>query len=146
VLELSWKEVKRFHDAAWKNHEAAASLLAICSPNASSNQAAATIYLGGYAVECILKALVLSKVRPKRHKRLLSELKKEVGHDLEKLRQRLEKGKKATPLPLAQARQLRFIRARWSSEMRYDPQKKPTDEARQFLASAEALLNWACGR
>jgi len=48
--------------------------------------AAAAIYLTGYAVECILKSLLLASTPARTRKRMLSTLKDDFGHNLRRLR------------------------------------------------------------
>lgn len=145
MLQLGWAEVKRFHGAAWKHQEAAEFLLRACSPAASSTRAAEAIYLGGYAAECILKALLLSRIRPKRHPLLLREYLTDIRHDLEKLKARLEALRKPVLLPQQEVRHLRLIRRMWSSRMRYDSLPRKTEDAQQFTNAVNQLLAYACG-
>jgi hypothetical protein len=145
MLDLQMSAVKRFHDAAWLHLDAARLLLDQCSLHAASLLAHEVVYLGGYAVECILKALLLSRTRAKRHEALESEFIASLGHDLEKIKARLEKLRKPVLMSAEVARSFRAVRRRWSSEMRYYPAKKTTEEAREFLEAVVVQLNWICG-
>ena len=145
TLELGWKEVRRFHAAAWMHQEAAEFLMRGCNKGAFSTRAFEAIYLGGYAVECIFKALLLSQVRPKRHVPMLKAFVKEIGHDLEMLKQRLEGLRKPVLIPSDQLRQLRLVRRMWATGMRYDPQPRRTEDAQQFMDAVSQLLSFACG-
>ncbi|MFO0968602.1 MAG: HEPN domain-containing protein [Gemmataceae bacterium] len=146
MLELRWAQVKRFRDVAWKHFEAAQYLLRGCSPRSASTRAAEAIYLGGYAAECILKARLLSRVRPKRHSRLLEQFKSRFRHDLEAQREALQRGKKPVHLPEEEMRSFRRIRRTWSSTLRYDPGMKKTEDAEVLLESVFALLQWVLRR
>jgi len=145
MLDLHLSSVKRFHAAGWMHLEASKLLFAQCSPHAASLIAHEAMYLGGYAVECILKALLLSQTRQKRHAALEREFIASLGHDLEKIKARLEQLRKPVSLPLAMLRSFRGVRRRWSSEMRYYPTKKGTDEAREFVDAVTSLFEWVCG-
>jgi hypothetical protein len=144
-LHLPWEAVKRFHDAAWKHQEAGEFLLAGCSNSSSSTRAAEAIYLGGYAVECILKALFLSQFRPKRHPKVIREFITALKHDLEKLKNRLERLKKPVMWPEDQVRNLRKVRRMWSSEMRYQSTTVRAEDARLFFKCMNGILLWICG-
>ena len=146
LLKLEWPIVREFHGAAWRHFESAEVLISSCSPNSNSARAAEGIYLGGYVVECILKAVLFSRTKLARHKALEKECIQEIQHDLEKLKLRLERLRKhPITLPLVQARQLRFVRNLWHPRMRYINRTWVAEDARDFLMASEGILKFACG-
>ena len=108
---------------------------------------AAAQYLGGYAIECILKALVLHRTPPSKRPRSAEEtdqwMKKRFGHDLNRLRIFLDG--KGEHMPLDIARQFLFV-STWDPQMRYDPGPGKPEITRQFLLATEAVVQWASER
>lgn len=101
------------------------------------------LYLDGYAVECILKAAYLSELSPRDHPKTIREFFKKINHDMERLAAALvEKGQ---PLPPEQKANLRWIRSRWSSEMRYLPKRLPAKIAQHGHECAESLFAYLLG-
>ena len=105
--------------------------------------AAAAIYLTGYAVECMLKALVLSHTPRVARKRMLQSLKDDFGHNLRRLRAEII-ARGVVPRPDI-VRELLFVSS-WSPELRYEPGPGDPREAARFLDAATAILAWADGR
>lgn len=108
---------------------------------------AAAQYLGGYAIECILKALVLHRTPPSKQLRSAAEIdqwmKKSFGHDLNSLRIYLDKYGEHMPPDVA--REFLFV-STWDPQLRYDPGPDKPERTRQFLLSAEAVVQWASER
>jgi hypothetical protein len=108
---------------------------------------AAAQYLGGYAVECILKALVLTLTpqthRPKSGDSTVEWMKKEFGHELGNLR--LGIAKRGAPMPRETDREFVFV-ATWDPQSRYDPGPGDPEQTKRFLSAAEAVVKWASGR
>jgi HEPN domain-containing protein len=96
-------------------------------------------YLGGYAVECTLKALIL-EITP-------------VADQTEMLK-KISSGKKmhapeilggilkelGRPVPLDLVKRLR--RSGWSTALRYESGRTDTGETRGFLRTAKAVYDW----
>lgn len=105
---------------------------------------AAAEYLGGYAVECILKALVIvvtpTSERPPSGEATIDWLKKDFGHDLEDLRKGLVK--QHTIMPPQVAREFAFV-ATWDPQLRYELGPGDPDRAERFLEAASAVIKWA---
>lgn len=99
------------------------------------------IYLAGYGIECIFKALILDLVPARRRAEILASFRGAKGHDYEWLeRQYRDNG--GPPIP-RDARQ-HFIRvSSWSTDFRYLPGIMKGADAKAFLAAAEAILTWA---
>ncbi len=146
LLRLEHSEVQRFHGLAWRHFDAAEVLFKQLSQSARSNLATEAVYLGGYGVECVLKALLLSKTKAKNHKRMVEvEFPKKIGHDFELMKRLLEKGKMAIAFDVDAALSLARIRRSWTSTLRYSPKLFTTDEARWFLSNVRFLLKWSEG-
>jgi hypothetical protein len=127
--------------AATVHRDAARRLLEQCPANAWSFLGHEVIYLGGYVVECSLKAVVVSKSPPSRHEDLLVDFKTEVKHNLDSLRVRLSR--KRIELPKAELRALSAVRSLWDVEMRYDAIRRKRSDAEGFLQQAEIIYSWA---
>ena len=103
----------------------------------------AAIYLSGYAVECILKALLLTSTPAGHRAALLASFHGAIAHNIDWLREQLVgRGVRA---PAAEARHLTYVSS-WSTDLRYEPGPGDPADARAFLAAAHAILAWANGR
>lgn len=109
-------------------------------------------YLAGYAVECVLKALVLVETPVSQRKSVGEEtiawMKSEFGHDLIKLAKSLARG--GARLPESQEHDLlsefNFLAARWDPENRYDPKDYDQETNERMIRGAEAIFQWADAR
>lgn len=104
----------------------------------------AAVYLAGYAVECMLKALILASVSKATLPTILASFRGAKAHDFGWLKQQyLKGGAPAFPLPVAR----NFAQANtWTTELRYNPGTVKCREAVEFLKAAETILEWADGR
>jgi len=98
-------------------------------------------YLGGYVVECSLKALILDKTPDTEKDDTLKKIIKGAKmHDPEKLLELLwERGVKP-PVDLRK-RMARFV-GTWATDLRYETGRRDTGETRAFLNTAEAVYDW----
>ncbi len=102
------------------------------------------IYLAGYAVECILKALLISTVPDSRRAEVVASFRGSRAHDYNWLRdQYRHQGGATFPPPVAQCFALVNT---WSTDLRYKPGITLMSEAEAFLRAAEAIIQWADGR
>lgn len=96
-------------------------------------------YLGGYAVECSLKALILqvapSREMSRRRKRISSGAKM---HRPEILLGVLRDGGVALPAHLAK----RMRRFDWHTDLRYETGRRDTGETVGFLKTVRAIYDW----
>jgi HEPN domain-containing protein len=101
----------------------------------------AAIYLAGYAVECILKALWLSRVPARRRAKQVEAFRGGKAHDLEWLKaQYKKKGGEDFPPLIAKA----FARVNaWSTDLRYNPGTTKEREAEGFVGAVEEIIKWA---
>ena len=101
------------------------------------------VYLAGYAVECGLKALLLSRTPAARQAGLMNDsggpFRGKRGHDVRALRIRCEAA--GTPLPAAERDRLLELH-RWDTDMRYNPADTDADEAAVFLDAAGTFLQF----
>ena len=98
-------------------------------------------YLAGYAVECMLKAMVLSRASAKRRSGLLARFRGRSGHSLESLKaQWIELG--GEPFSREVSRAFATIVA-WSTDFRYVPGAIQFRTAQEFLVACETILRWA---
>jgi HEPN domain-containing protein len=102
------------------------------------------VYLAGYGVECILKALIVASVPATRERDVLDTFSGKQGHDLERLRSTYQRES-----GLAIGREMVVHLARvstWSTDLRYKPGLTPRKDAEEFLTAARAVMDWATRR
>jgi HEPN domain-containing protein len=101
----------------------------------------ASIYLAGYAVECTLKALLLSVTPASKVGKIVDTFRGERGHNLEWLKaQYIRHGGAAFPAALSR----KFARVNsWRTDIRYDPGTSLLSDAEEFFQAAEEILRWA---
>ena len=104
---------------------------------------AAAIYLTGYSVECILKALILVLTAPRQRANTLQLLREDFGHGLRRLRVAVVQ--RGPDIPRAVSRELVYLSS-WSPELRFEPGPGDPKQAARFLAAARAVFAWADGR
>lgn len=102
------------------------------------------VYLAGYGIECIMKALILESAAPRRRKAILDLFHGARAHDYEWLRS-VYMTNGGTPFP-AEIRPHFTLANDWSTDLRYLPKVLRPDEAEGFLKAAEAIMSWANGR
>lgn len=102
------------------------------------------IYLGGYGVECILKALILAAVPAGRRADMLATFRGQRAHNFDWLRyQYLQNGGAQFPPEIAKAFALVNT---WDTDLRYETREISPRRAKQFLENAEEVIKWADGR
>ncbi len=102
------------------------------------------VYLAGYGVERILKALILEGLGPTARTVMLASFRGAMAHDFEWLRtQYLEHGGARYPRDVTQA--FTLVNG-WSTDLRYLPRTLKAEEAEGFLSAAEQIIHWAAGR
>jgi HEPN domain-containing protein len=98
------------------------------------------MYLAGFAVECLFKALILANSTPRQRAGLLGRLKTEIGHDLDELRKELARRR----LHLGKGEQEAFLQVNtWDNNQRYDSRVQSREDAEAVSAAAESLFDWA---
>jgi len=106
------------------------------------------IYLAGLAVECALKALVLSEVPASRRRSVDEgeEFRGRKGHSYDDLRRILRRQSGGRDIPVDWTRDLRLIDAVWEVDMRYSPKRVPEGEATPVWEAASRLIQRIKGR
>src|SRR5262245_16428830 len=96
-------------------------------------------YLGGYTVECSLKALILHQTpdadKPEKLKRITAGVRM---HRPDILLGELRDLGIALPLDLAK----RMRRFDWTTDLRYETGRRDTGETIAFLKTAKAIYDW----
>lgn len=109
-----------------------------------AGQTTGAVYLAGYGVECMLKALILESLPAGRRPAKLRSFRTVKAHDLAWLmKQYLDQGGSRYPAEVARA--FTLVRE-WSTEIRYDPRDLRQPEADRFVEAAETVVLWAKGR
>jgi HEPN domain-containing protein len=127
---------RRYYRVAYQRFEDGAALLEISRPRAA-------IYLTGYAVECILKALLLMCAPPGERADVLATFRGAVAHNIDWLRERLIQ--RIGRLPVGENRYVSLVSS-GSTDLRYEPGPGDPQDAEAFLAAARSILAWANGR
>ena len=100
-------------------------------------------YIGGYTVECSLKALILHQTRDSEKS---DKLKKIVSgakmHRADVLLGELRDLGVALPLDIAK----RMRRFDWATDLRYETGRRDTGETIGFLKTAKAIYDWVEGQ
>ena len=102
------------------------------------------VYLAGYGVECILKALVLAAVPAGARSDTMKSFRGGKAHEYEWLRSLYLIGGGAR-FPREITRHFTLVND-WSTDLRYAPHSVRADDAEAFLASAVGIIRWADGR
>lgn len=128
---------RRFYRAAKQRFDDALLLLEM-------ERTTAAVYLAGYSVECMIKALILSVIPEVQAEEILGMFRGARAHDYEWLiRLYVEKGGARMPPHVVP----HFARVNsWSTDMRYAPGTLPAREAKAFVDSATDIITWADGR
>ena len=102
------------------------------------------VYLGGYGVECVLKALLISATPRGRRAGVVRSFRGTAGHNLNGLRTRyIAAGGAWPPRPVADALNRT---ERWETGLRYSTAAIPVSRAAGFLSDADLIADWADGR
>jgi HEPN domain-containing protein len=133
-------DARRYYRVAKQRLEEAKAILRADMPSPAE-------YLGGYSIECILKALVITVTsateRPRPGRWTVEWLKKEYGHDLENLRSAVRK--RGVNLPPDVTKAFVYVLA-WDPDLRYEPGPVEPAKVGRFLSAAEVIVRWADGK
>jgi HEPN domain-containing protein len=100
----------------------------------------AAVYLAGYAVEFILKALVLGQLAEHQQLPMIAQFRGAVAHDYRwLLRIYREHGGAATPAEVAQS--LTRLDS-WGTELRYNPRTAYPGDIDHFFQAVEVVVGW----
>ncbi len=104
----------------------------------------AAVYLGGYGVECMLKALILESVDAKNRAEAQKKFRGRIAHDFDWLRGMYRNLGGAEP-PKEIIKQLVIVSG-WSTDLRHEPRQIAAPDALAFMKAVEAIIHWADGR
>ena len=99
----------------------------------------ASVYLAGYAVECMTKAWLIELTPRSQRATLLRSLRGGYGHDLRRLWQDVHA--RGVSLPDDVRQRLAHL-STWTVTMRYDPRPVAGVDAENFVAETRRLLAW----
>lgn len=110
----------------------------------SLKRTTAAVYLAGYSVECMIKALILSAVPDSREAQILAMFRGRLAHDFRWL---IGLYQRYTGVGIPQHLTDDFEEVTdWSTDMRYSPATIHTNQAKDFLDSTTQIMKWADGR
>jgi HEPN domain-containing protein len=99
------------------------------------------VYLAGYGVECMLKALVLMSVPARGRPQTLKSFRGSKAHEYEWLRS-LYLTNGGARFPPNITRHFTLV-SDWSTDLRYSPHSVRAGEAEAFLEAAVSIIRWA---
>jgi len=102
------------------------------------------IYLAGYGVECLLKALVLSVVPAGDRQDMVASFRGARAHNFDWLKAQYVRNGGA-PFPSEISKAFALVNT-WDTEWRYRSGTASPREAEDFLRAAERIIIWADGR
>lgn len=130
-------EARAFYQSAKQRFEDATFLL-------EAARTTGAVYLAGYGVECILKAMILSILAGKQRMEMAGEFRGRLAHDFDWLRRRyFESG--GPPFPPEISKAFAAVNT-WDTELRYQPGMTKPRDAEAFLAAVSQIIQWADGR
>lgn len=133
----SSSDARRFYRCAFQRYEEAKVLL-------EAGYGTGAVYLAGYGVECILKALILAATPVAGRGDVLKSFRGQRAHEFDWLRTKyLAAG--GTRFPSDVARDFALVND-WSTDLRYSPGTVRAADAEGFLRAAVAIIRWADGR
>ena len=131
------EEARPFYRSSLQRFEDARFLL-------EAGRTTGAVYLAGYGVECILKALILSALPAGGRQAMLSQFRGARAHSYDWLRTRyFENG--GPPFPSDVSRALALVNT-WDTDLRYQPGTTKRRDAEAFLRSAQRFIEFADGR
>src|SRR5438552_3356136 len=123
VASARSREARRFQRAAFQRLEEARFLL-------RGGYTTGSVYLGGYAVECVVKALILSSEPANRHATTLRSFRGRKGHDFDWLKHELYRRRTSLSERVIEA--LERV-TWWDTDLRYDPAVTSLADAKAFM-------------
>ncbi len=127
-------EARFFYRAAQQRLEDAQVLLA-------GGRTTGAVYMAGYAVECMLKALLLAQSADRARKMLLRSFRGVKAHDFESLKLRYSRIGGAR-FPGGVTRAFSVV-STWKTDFRYKATMVDRREAETFLRSVQAIFDFA---
>lgn len=103
------------------------------------------IYLGGYCVECMLKAIILSVTLEGNLEETIAWFRGSKAHEYGRLKNRYHSNLKGPRFSKRFSINCSIVDS-WTSEMRYDPKQMDRSMAEDFLAAVEEIIIELNGR
>jgi len=126
-------QARLYHRCAFGRYEDAQILL-------KADRTTGAVYLAGYGIECILKALILSAISPKAEATVIGAFRGVRAHDYRWLQERYyENGRPRFPKEVVRTF---AIVDEWSTDLRYLPRSWKRGDAREFLAASKTIIEW----
>jgi hypothetical protein len=102
------------------------------------------VYLAGYSIECMLKALILNGLSKSKQEDMLNTFRGSKAHDFGWLREQylLNGGARFPPNVSANF----TLVNEWSTDLRYVPKNLTAQEIDDFLMAATVIMKWIDGR
>ena len=99
------------------------------------------LYLGGYAVECSMKSIILKQVPHSKRQQFLKHFSGQRAHDIEFLKH-LWKQNRCEPLPKSLAKSLPGFVSCWSTDLRYEVGRGNAEDTANSLEFARNFVVW----
>jgi hypothetical protein len=131
------KHVRLFRSAAIARLEEAEYLR-------TGSKTVGAVYLAGYAVECMLKALILAALPEHRQPGMIDQFRGSRAHDFDWLQETYWAGGGAAP-PRSVVAAFAAVDV-WGTELRYNPRVKYSGNADDFFAAVADIVAWVEGR
>lgn len=131
------KDAKRFYRAAGQRLEDSTFLF-------EAARTTAAVYLAGYCVECLWKALIITQAGKDGREEALALFRGAVAHNYDFLRSLYSKyGGKPAPKRDRDLVSAFVIIGSWQTDLRYDPRTTRVDDAEEFLEAVRRIWKWA---
>ena len=128
------KQARLFYRAARQRLDDAEFLL-------ESERTTAAVYLAGYVVECVFKALIITEAGTANAQEVVASFRGSGAHNYDWLRSLYQKhGGPTLPKAITEAF---LIVENWGTDLRYRPGTIPADEAEDFLDAVRRIWKWA---
>jgi HEPN domain-containing protein len=131
------REARLFYQTALQRYDDAEYLL-------EEGRTTGAVYLAGYGVECMLKALVLAQTPAGKRRRLMESFRGKRAHDYDWLTNcYFQRG--GVPFTKEVSAGFALLEA-WNVDLRYVSRTLDEDYAKEFMKTARAIMTWIDGR
>jgi len=127
-------DARLFYRCAFQRYEEAKYLL-------DGGYTTGAVYLAGYGIECVLKALILTVTTSRKRPDLIKSFTGGKAHDFDWLRS-IYLSRAGSRFPAIINQYLTFV-AGWSTDLRYMPRQFQPKDAQAFLKAVTAVMHWA---
>jgi HEPN domain-containing protein len=130
-------EARPFYQSAKQRFEDAQFLL-------EAERTTGAVYLAGYSVECMLKALILSITPAGERGEEVGSFRGAKAHDFDWLKMRYF-AKGGPSFPSSVSKNFALVNT-WTTDLRYKAGTLKRRDAEAFLGAAQEIITWADGR